>query len=131
MHSLKNLTSTLELCSIINYDDPMAPYPLKQSNSTHSATLDQDKANILNETFLNFFINDPPSPHPHHPLSIPMTDHLCTPEYIFDLITSLPNQTSCGHDEIPYVIKATAPSILSPLQHIFDLSISMGIFQTV
>ena len=60
--------------------------------------------------FKNFFINDPPSPHSHQPLFVPMT------EYIFDLITSLPNQTSCGHDEIPsYVIKATAPSIVSPI----------------
>ena len=27
-----------------HYDDPMAPTPLKESNSTHSATLDQNKA---------------------------------------------------------------------------------------
>ena len=102
----------------------LPPPPLKQSNSTHSATSDQDKANILNEAFLNFFISDPLSSHSHQPLSVPMTDR--SPMYprihlIFPFLWTFPNHLE-DHFYHTYsknfstiFISIWIPSNLSPL----------------
>jgi hypothetical protein len=45
------------------------------------------------------------------------------------IINSLKNKTSHGYDEISdKILKASAPSILSPLTHIFNKVLSSGIF---
>uniref|UniRef100_A0A1X7T9M2 Reverse transcriptase domain-containing protein n=1 Tax=Amphimedon queenslandica TaxID=400682 RepID=A0A1X7T9M2_AMPQE len=57
------------------------------------------------------------------------TDLLCSQESILRLISDLPLNTSSGPDDIPsFLLKATATYIVSPLQHIFNLSLSQGIF---
>ena len=73
--------------------------------------------------------NPPPSqPSITPPLSI-NEDHFCSLDSISNLIANLPSNTSCGPDGIPsFLIKATTASILIPLQHIFNLSISTGVF---
>ena len=83
-----------------------------------------------------------PSPHsnpscysPSAPNSIPIglpADFLCTQEIILHLISELPLNTSSGPDNVSsFLLKATASHIVSPLQHIFNLSLSQGTFPEV
>ena len=92
----------------------------------------QDKCNLLNKTFANFFTKDstPQTFLPHLNSTSPCSeDLLCSEDTVIDLISSLPLNTSPGPDGIPSIlIKATAHSISVPLAHIFNLSISTGVF---
>uniref|UniRef100_A0A1X7T5A2 Reverse transcriptase domain-containing protein n=2 Tax=Amphimedon queenslandica TaxID=400682 RepID=A0A1X7T5A2_AMPQE len=57
------------------------------------------------------------------------SDLLCSQTDIIKIISDLPVQTSPGPDHITsLLLKSTAHSISFPLQHIFNLSISTGIF---
>lgn len=107
--------------------DPLPP--LRSASDSPSAFSDQDKADSLNKAFSSFFNKDPPPPSIPLPPAEPRNDHLCSTEYILNLISSLPHQTSCGPDKISsFLIKSTAHAILIPLQHIFNLSISHEFF---
>ena len=102
--------------------------PLLQLNKPF--TSDWEKAECLNSFFSSCFNSSasplspiPPfSPPPQCPDSL-----LCSEETILSLIADLPTKT--GPDSISsYILKSTASSIASPRSHIFNLSISSGLF---
>ena len=53
----------------------------------------------------------------------------CRKSEIKKLITDLPNKSSSGHDNVTNILlKEIGDQLIDPLNHIFNLSISMGIF---
>ena len=93
---------------------------------------DASKANLLNDFFSSCFNPSHPvdpslipcSPPPRYPL-----DLLCSHDEILNLLLHLPSDTATGPDEISSrMLRSTAFSIASPLTHIFNLSLSSGIF---
>ena len=76
-----------------------------------------------------------PTPPFIPPLNSSLTSNeafLCSPESIVNLISSLPNRTSSGPNGISsLLLKSTAYSVVVPLRHIFNLSISTGSFPSI
>ena len=108
--------------------------PLKSPLDGKLATSNSAKAGLLNEAFSYFFTMDP-TPPIIPPLNSSLKSNesfLCSPDSIVNLISSLPNRTSSGPDDISsLLLKSTAYSIVVPLQHIFNLSISTGSFPSI
>ena len=115
----------------INRTQDSIPDLVSDQSGTRMSS-NQDKCNLLIKTFANFFTRDS-TPQtflpPLNSTSPCYDDLLCSEDTVIDLISSLPLNTSPGLDGIPSIlIKATAHSISVPLAHIFNLSISTGVF---
>ena len=134
-HHLKSISSATQkfwsyVRSLHRTQDSIPDLVSDQSGTRMSSN--QDKCNLLNKTFTNFFTRDS-TPQtflpPLNSTSPCSEDLLCSEDTVIDLISSLPLNTSPGPDGIPSIlIKATAHSISVPLAHIFNLSISTGVF---
>ena len=93
-------------------------------------TSDCDKADILNKYFSGCFNSSIPPLSSFFPAfcqsSLPPT-YLCTQSQVLSLIANLPLDSASGPDFISTrMLKYTAHSIVSPLTHIFNLSLSSG-----
>lgn len=93
-------------------------------------TSDCDKADILNEYFSVCFNSSIPPLSSFLPAfgqsSLPPS-YLCTQSQVLWLIANLPLDSASGPDLISTrMLKHTAHSIVSPLTHIFNLSLSLG-----
>jgi len=102
-------------------------------------TNDTDKANAFNSFFSNVgpsvynsvptTTRTPESFVPENP-EVPLLDFgNIGPIYVSDIIKSLPNKSSADLDGVSLkLVKTVRTEICTPLAHIFDLSISTGIF---
>ena len=101
--------------------------------------LHNDSVDIANE-FNKFFseiandirVNIPSTlTHPESftdPLNLNFDFSLCSPEIVYDIIMSLETKTSLDIDNLnTKVLKKVANLIASPLSHVFNLSLQMGI----
>ena len=111
-----------------------ASIPALSSPNSPPILSDTDKASLINSTFSSSFTTDPSplvNPSPLDPLLCP-DDLLCSEEEVAQLISDLPSNTSCGLDGISsFLLKSTALSISLPLQKIFNLSLSSGLFPSM
>ena len=93
-------------------------------------TSDCDKADILNKYFsgcFKLFIPPRSSFLPVFGQSSLPPSYLCTQSQVLSLIANLPLDSASGPDFISTrMLKHTAHSIVSPLTHIFNLSLSLG-----
>ena len=118
--------SILVLCKI-----PSASIPALSSPNSPPILY---KASLINSTFSSFFTTDPSplaNPSPLDPLLCP-DDLLCSEEEVAQLISDLPSNTSCGLNGVSlFLLKSTALPISLPLQKIFNLSLSSGLFPSM
>ena len=97
-------------------------------SGTSAATSNQDKANLLNATFVNNFHYSPPGlngltgelPDPAPPLGCPF-DFLCTEDEVYDLLSTLDTTKASGHDNISARMRReTAMSVTPAVTNLFN-----------
>ena len=95
------------------------------------ASSDQQKANILNNTFTNSFNHSIPGighgDLPDVALVDCPTEFLCTEDEVYELLFNLDITKANGPDDISTkMLKETALSITPIVTHLFNISITLG-----